>query len=54
MELVSIEDGEVVLFWEVPPKLASRVLRQLRTDLAGMDAVDFIDKWQGADAAFDD
>jgi hypothetical protein len=54
VEIVSIDDGEVVLFWELPVKLASRLLRELRADLAGMDAEAFIDKWQGADAAFDE
>jgi hypothetical protein len=54
VEVVSIDDGEVVLFWELGVKLASRLLRELRTDLAGMDAAAFIDKWQGADAAFED
>jgi hypothetical protein len=50
IEIVSIDDGEVVLFWEVPAKLASRLLRELRGDLATMDADAFIDKWTGADA----
>jgi hypothetical protein len=54
VEVISIDDGEVVLFWEVPAKLATKLLRQLRTDLAGLDAEAFIDKWQGADAAFEE
>jgi hypothetical protein len=54
IEVVSIDDGEVVLFWDVPVRLASRLLRQLRTDLAVLDAAEFIDKWQGADDAFDE
>jgi hypothetical protein len=54
VEVVSIDDGEAVLFWELPARVAARLLRQLRTDLAAMDAVDFFDKWQGADAAFED
>ena len=54
VEVVSIDDGEVVLFWELPVKLASRLVRELRTDLAGMDADAFFDKWQGADAAFEE
>lgn len=50
IEVVSIDDGEVVLFWEIPAKLASRLLRELRTDLATLGAEEFIDKWAGADA----
>ena len=54
VEVISVDDGEVVLFWELPARLASRLLRELRADLAGLDAEAFIDKWQGADAAFED
>jgi hypothetical protein len=46
IEIVSIDDGEAVLFWDVPARTASRLLRELRTDLAGMDAEAFIEKWQ--------
>jgi hypothetical protein len=53
IEVLSIDDGEVVLFWELPAKDASRLLRELRADLAGMDAGDFIEKWEGADAGAD-
>ena len=54
VELVSIDDGEVVLFWELPVRVAHRLVRELRTDLAGMDADAFVDKWQGADTAFEE
>ncbi len=50
IELVSIDDGEAALFWDVPAKLASRLLRELRFDLATLEADAFIDKWMGADA----
>ncbi len=50
VEIVSIDDGEVVFFWELPAKRASRLLRELRADLAGLDAEEFIDKWVGADS----
>jgi hypothetical protein len=50
IEIVSIDDYEVVLYWSVPAKLASRLLRELRADLASLDAEEFIDKWTGADA----
>jgi hypothetical protein len=45
IEIVSIDDGEVLLFWQLPPREASRLLRDLKTDLAGMEAIDFIAKW---------
>lgn len=54
IELIAIDDGEVVLYWEVPVRIATRLLRELRADLAGLDADAFIDKWQAADVAFED
>ncbi len=53
VEVIAIDDGEVVLFWVLPAKDASKLLRELRADLAGMDAGDFIEKWEGADAGAD-
>jgi hypothetical protein len=49
IEVVSIDDGEVVLYWDLPAKDASRLLKALRTDLAAMDADEFIRTWEGAD-----
>ncbi len=49
IEVVSIDDGEVVLFWDLPAKAAARVLRELRTDLASLTADEFIDRWGGID-----
>jgi hypothetical protein len=46
VEVVSIDDGEVVLFWQRPPREASRLLRELRTDLVAMDADAFLRKWE--------
>ena len=48
IEVVSIDDGEVVLYWDLPAKDASRLLKSLRADLAQLDADTFIDRW-GAD-----
>lgn len=50
IEIVSIDDGEVLFYWDVPAKLASRLLKELRADLAGLEAEAFFDKWAGADA----
>lgn len=49
IELVSIDDGEVVLFWDLPAKEAARVLKALRADLAGLGADEFMAQWGGAD-----
>jgi hypothetical protein len=49
IEVVSIDDGEVVLFWDLPAKEASKLLRALRTDLAQLDAKEFVARWAGAD-----
>lgn len=48
VEIVSIDDGEVVLFWELPARPASRLLRALRTDLATLDAGEFLERWERA------
>lgn len=50
IEVVSVDDGEVALYWELHAKLAARLLRELRADLAALDAEEFFDKWVGADA----
>jgi hypothetical protein len=47
IELVSIDDGEVVLLWDLPPRDATKLLRELREDLAGLGADAFFDKWVG-------
>jgi hypothetical protein len=49
IEVVSIDDGEVILYWELPAKPAARLLKSLRTDLATMNSDDFIRTWEGQD-----
>jgi hypothetical protein len=49
IEVVSIDDGEVVLFWELPAKQAARLLKSLRTDLATLTREHFISTWEGQD-----
>jgi hypothetical protein len=53
IEVVSIDDGEVVLFWELPVRDAGHLLRSLKTDLAGLDAQAFIARWEGHDGTGD-
>jgi hypothetical protein len=45
IEVVSIDDGEVVLFWELAARPAAKLLRTLRTDLATLDAEAFLARW---------
>jgi hypothetical protein len=49
IEVFSIDDGEVVLYWELPPKRATRLLKALRGDLVTLDAEEFIGRWAGLD-----
>lgn len=50
IEIVSIDDGEVTLFWELPARPAGKLLRALRTDLASLEAEEFVARWEDADA----
>ena len=50
IEIVSVDDGEVILYWDVSPNQPSKLLKLLRTDLASLDAEEFFDKWLDADA----
>lgn len=45
IEVVSISDGEVVLYWELPAKDATRLLRQLRAELVSFDIDEFRRAW---------
>ena len=50
IEVVSVDDGEVILYWNVAAKQAAKLLKLLRADLASLDADEFFDKWLDADA----
>jgi hypothetical protein len=49
IEVVSVDDGEVVLYWNLPAKEAAKLTKTLRADLMGLDVEEFIDTWAGAD-----
>jgi hypothetical protein len=49
IEVVSIDDGEVILYWELAVKDAAKLLKLLRNDLVSLDAEEFFDKWLDAD-----
>jgi len=51
VEVVEIDGGEVVLFWDCAPAEATRLARALRTDLAGMEAEGFIAAWRAREDA---
>jgi hypothetical protein len=53
IEVISIADGEVVLYWELPAKQAAKLLKQLRADLVGLEAEEFVAIWEGADVTAD-
>jgi hypothetical protein len=49
IEVVSIDDGETVFYWELPAREGQRLLRDLRRDLAGLERDAFLRTWDGAD-----
>jgi hypothetical protein len=50
VEVVEVDSGEVVLFWDRPPQSASRLARSLRADLNSLDAADFIARWSSVES----
>jgi hypothetical protein len=49
IEVISVDDGELVLYWDLPAKQAAKLVKQLRADLAGLESEEFIALWEGAD-----
>ena len=45
VEVVGVDSGEVELFWDCTPDRARRLARQLKTDLAQLDADEFMARW---------
>lgn len=50
IEVVEIDGGEVVFFWDCPPHTATLRARELREDLAQMDREDFLARWSTVEA----
>jgi hypothetical protein len=48
IEIVEVESGEVVLFWDLPAVQARRLVRALREDLGRLDAEAFLRAWREA------
>jgi hypothetical protein len=51
IEVVEIDSGEVVLFWDTTPAQTGRLARALKADLAGLDAEEFIGRWRRYEAS---
>ncbi len=45
IEVVEVDSGEVVLFWDRAPHAASKLARGLRADLNELDSTEFIARW---------
>ena len=45
IEVVEIDSGEVVLFWDRPALAASKLARALRVELAQLEAEEFLARW---------
>jgi hypothetical protein len=50
VEVVEIESGEVILFWDTAPRQTGRLARALRADLAQLAAEEFVQRWRRYDA----
>jgi hypothetical protein len=48
VEVVEVDSGEVVLFWDLPAAKASRLARALREDLGRLEAQEFLGAWRAA------
>jgi hypothetical protein len=48
VEVVEIDGGEVVLFWDLPAAQATRLARALREDLSRLGAEEFLAAWREA------
>ncbi len=49
VEIVEIDSGEVVLFWDLAPQQASRRARALREELGRLSPEEFLSRWATVD-----
>jgi hypothetical protein len=49
VEVVAVDSGEVVLFWDLRPVQARRLVRALREDLGRLEASEFLTAWREAE-----
>jgi hypothetical protein len=50
VEVVSIDDGEIVLFWDVAGAEAGHFVRAIRADLSQLEAEVFLERWSSVEA----
>lgn len=50
IEVVEVQGGEVVLFWDCPPQACARMAKALRADLAQLEDTEFIARWSTVDS----
>ena len=48
VEVVDLDDGEVVLFWDLEAREATRRAEALRADLHRLEADEFLARWSAA------
>ena len=53
IEVVSLDDLEVALLWDVPARETARVEAALRADLERLEADEFLASWAAFDARTD-
>lgn len=51
VEVVEIDSGEVVLYWDLTPRDARRLARRLREQLSQLEAGEFIAAWRDSQTA---
>jgi hypothetical protein len=44
VEIIDVDDGETVLYWDLLPRDAKRVVTMLRTDLETLEAREFFER----------
>jgi hypothetical protein len=45
VEIVDVDEGETVLYWDLLPRDAKRVLAMLRSDLDTLEPREFFERW---------
>ncbi len=46
VEVVEIDSGEVVLFWDTAPGETRRLARAVRADLVRLEPEEFLERWR--------
>ncbi len=46
VEVIEVASGEVIFFWDVAPREATKLARMLRADLQRLPGTGFVAKWE--------